>query len=100
MSSLFSFSHFRLSFSALIVSVAEDGITLDSDSFFLREDLEDAFVLHPDKPAVFDPEDEENATSYIPLSAVHTLCSDDFWSGLAGWTHTSASDYLDRFKTD
>lgn len=63
-----------------------------------EEDDDDASTSDPDRPAILDPEGEENATGYKPPSAVHAAFFDDFQSDLAKWTHTKDSDYAGEFK--
>lgn len=73
----------------------DDGEEEDDES---NDDEDDASASDPNKPAVLDPEGEENATGYTPPSVPNAAFFDDFQSGLAKWTHTKDPEYAGEFK--
>lgn len=79
------------------MTLEDDEFDEDDDMDDEEEDLPESESADPNKPAVIDPEGEENATGYTAPSAPGAYFYDDFQSGMSKWIKTSAADYNGDF---
>lgn len=83
-----------------------DDVDLDSDTADEDEDededqesQEESKANEPDKPAVIDPEGQENASGYTVPDSSAADFFDAFQNGLSQWINTADPEYNGRFVT-